>query len=109
MKEASDYYRTPIGQHPNAKNIVLFRSFDKVPIFNAFSQIDTLLTQPVLFIAGTEAGSRWQSESAYYKAKSQKELYLIERATHINLYDISEYISQVVEKFNEFFQKTLLK
>ena len=107
MKEASDYYRTPRGQHPNAQNKVLFTSFDKVLAFNAFSQIDTLLTQPVLFVVGTEAGSRWQSEMAYEKATSPKEMFLIEGATHMDLYDISKYVDKAVVKMADFFHKQL--
>ena len=107
MVEASEYYRTPRGQHPNAKNKVLFRSFDKVLAFNAFSQIDTLLTQPVLFIAGTEAGSKWQSEIAHKKATSKKELYLIKGATHMDLYDVEKYVNEAVGKMTIFFQENL--
>ena len=109
MKEASEYYRTPRGQHPNAANKVLFRSFDKVLAFNAFAQIDTLLTQPVLFIAGTKAGSRWQSEMAYERATGPKELFLIEGATHMDLYDIPKYVDQAVEKMDQFFRQHLVK
>ena len=109
MKEASDYYRTPRGQHPNAQNKVLFTSFDKVLAFNAFSQIDTLLTQPVLFIAGTEAGSLWQTEMAYKKATGPKELFLIEGATHMDLYDIPQYVNQAADKMEIFFHKNFEK
>lgn len=107
MKEASDYYRTPRSQHPNSQNKVLFTSFDKVLAFNAFAQIDTLLTQPVLFVVGTEAGSRWQSEMAYEKATSPKEMFLIEGATHVDLYDISKYVDKAVVKMADFFHKQL--
>lgn len=107
MVEASEYYRTARGQHVNAKNLVLFTSFDKVLAFDAFSQIDTLLTQPVLFVAGTEAGSLWQSENAYKKATSPKELYLINGATHMDLYDGEKYVNQAVDKMEKFFRKNL--
>ena len=108
MKEASDYYRTPRGQHPNAQNKVLFTSFDKVLAFNAFAQIDTLLTQPVLFVAGTEAGSRWQSEMAYEKATGPKEMFLVNGATHMDLYDIPQYVDQAVDRMEQFFRKNLV-
>ena len=108
MKEASDYYRTPRGQHPNARNKVLFTSFDKVLAFNAFAQIDTLLTQPVLFVAGTEAGSRWQSEMAYEKATGPKEMFLVNGATHMDLYDIPQYVDQAVDRMEQFFRKNLV-
>ena len=107
MAEASEYYRTKRGQHKNAANKVLFTSFDKVLAYNSFAQIDTLLTQPLLLIAGTEAGSLWQSQLAYDKATGSKELYLIDGATHMDLYDIEKYVNQAVEKMNKFFKQNL--
>lgn len=107
--EASDYYRTPRGQHPNSNNLSMFSCSDAVFAFHAWGDIDTLLTQPVLFIAGTEAGSLWQSKAAYDKATSPKELYLVDGATHMDLYDITEYVNQAVEKLNSFFQENLVK
>lgn len=40
--------------------------------FSAFSQISTLLTQPLLVIAGSEADTRGYSEQACVMAKDQK-------------------------------------
>jgi len=107
MREAHDYYRTPRGQHINSTNLVLFTSFDKIMAYSAFNQINTLLTQPVLIVAGSNAGSLWQSELAYNMAKSPKELFIVDGATHMDLYDISKYVSQVVGRLHEFYGKNL--
>jgi len=107
MREAHDYYRTPRGQHINSTNQVLFISFDKVIAFSAFNQLGTLLTQPVLLVAGSNAGSRWQSELAYNMAKSTKELFIVDGATHMDLYDIPKYVTQAVSKLKEFYGKNL--
>lgn len=107
MREAYEYYRTPRGQHPNSANQLLFTSFDKIMAFSAFSQIDTLLTQPLLVIAGSEAGSRWQSEMAYKKATGPKELFIVKGATHMAMYDIPQYVDQAMEKITVFFNKNL--
>jgi fermentation-respiration switch protein FrsA (DUF1100 family) len=107
MKEAHDYYRTPRAQHPNSTNRMLFRSMDKIIAFDAFSQLETLLTQPVLIIVGTNAGSRWQGELAYKKAKGPKELWQVKGATHMDLYDIPQYVSQVVAKMKAFYGTNL--
>jgi hypothetical protein len=107
MREAHDYYRTPRAQHPNSTNRMLFTSNDKIIAFDAFAQIGTLLTQPALFVVGTKAGSRWQSELAYNKAQSPKELFYIEGATHMDLYDGKEYVPQALGKMKEFFSKNL--
>lgn len=105
--ETHEYYRTPRGQHPNSTNKCLFISFDKIIAFNAYSQLDTLLTQPLLLIAGSKAGSIWQSKRVYELTKGPKELFIIENATHIGLYDIAEYVEQAIEKLEIFFKSNL--
>lgn len=109
--EASEYYRTPRGQHPNSKNLAMFSGGDSVFTFHAFSDLETLLTQPVLLIAGTKAGSLWQSELAYNKSTAAKsrELFLIEGATHMDLYDGEKYVNRAVDKLEKFFRQNLGK
>ena len=105
--EASEYYRTPRAQYPTANNLSLFSHSDAIYGFHATADIDTLLTQPVLFIVGSEAGSLWQSKAAYDKATSKKEFHVIEGATHMDLYDISQYVNQAVEKLAAFFGENI--
>lgn len=107
LVEAHDYYRTPRAQHPNSTNLLLFTSLDKMLAFEAFANIETFLTQPILVIVGSKAGSRWQGEEIYKKAKSQKELKIIEGATHMDLYDIPKYVNQVANDMTTFFGKNL--
>lgn len=108
MREAYDYYRTPRAQHPNSTNRFLFRSVEKILTFSAFSNLDTLLTQPLLIIAGAEADTLMFSEEAYEKAASEdKELFLIEGATHVDMYDIPKYVNPALEKLTIFFNKNL--
>ena len=40
--------------------------------FDAFALVETLLTQPLLIIAGSEAGSLWHSKELYAKAPGPK-------------------------------------
>ena len=107
MREAHEYYRTPRAQHPNSTNQMLFTSNDRIMAFDAFSQLGTLLTQPALFIVGTKAGSRWQGELAYKLTNSPKELFYIDGATHMDLYDGKQYVPQVVTKLKAFFEENL--
>lgn len=107
LVEAYDYYRTPRAQHPNSPNRFLFTSLDKMMAFNAFANIETFLTQPVLVIVGSKAGSRWQSEEVFPRIKSPKELVVIDGATHMDLYDVPKYVKQVSEKMGTFFGKNL--
>lgn len=106
LAEAHEYYRLPSRwQHPNSSNRFLFSSADKIMAFSAFNQIDTLLTQPLLLIAGSNAGSRWQSEKAYALAKGPKELFIVDGATHMTMYDRD--VDKAMPKLTEFFSKNL--
>ncbi|HBI1263051.1 TPA: alpha/beta hydrolase, partial [Staphylococcus aureus] len=67
-----------------------------------------LLTQPFLAIAGTEADTIEYSVDAVEKAAGDNnELYKIEDASHVDLYDIPEYVNQVLPKLESFYKETL--
>ena len=87
----------------------MFSGSDGVFAFHAFSDMNTLLTQPILLIAGTKANSFWQSELAFEHATAAKsrELYKIDGATHMDLYDIEKFVNQAVDKLNDFFSQNL--
>jgi len=77
-------------------------------LFDGYGQADKLLTQPLLIIAGSEAGSLWHSQELQAKAASkEKELFIIKGATHMDLYDGKQYVLQVTEKMKTFFEKNL--
>ena len=61
----------------------------------------------VLMIAGTKADTRYFSELAIETAQEPKELFLIEGASHIDLYDKEEYVGPAVEKLDSFFKQYL--
>lgn len=107
MREAHDYYRTARAQHPNSTNRLLISGVDKIMAFNAFDNIGAYLTQPILIIVGSNAGSRWQGELAYKMAQEPKELFLINGATHMDLYDVPQYVIPAVGKMAAFFNKNL--
>lgn len=107
FREGYDYYRTPRAQHPNSKNKMMFTSLDRIMSFFPFSQIETISPRPLLFIVGSAADSAYFSEQAYEKAKEPKELFKVEGATHISLYDKPEHVGPAVEKLTAFFQKNL--
>lgn len=103
LREAYDYYRTPRGQHPNSKGRFLLTSLDKMLAFSTFNLIPDLLTQPLLLIAGSIADTKVYSDQAYALSKGPKELFVVEGATHVALYDVPEYVDQAVEKLVPFF------
>lgn len=107
LREATEYYRTQRAQHPNSTNQMLFSGIDKIIAFSAFNQMNELLTQPLLLIAGSDAGSLWQSKLAYELAGEKKELVVVKGATHMTLYDQADHVDQAVKKLASFFRKNI--
>jgi uncharacterized protein len=103
LREGYEYYRTPRGEHPNSKGRFLLTSMDRMFAFSAFDQIPALLTQPMLLIAGSKADTKVFSDQAYELSTGPKELFVVDGATHIAMYDVPEYVDQAIGKMVEFF------
>ncbi|MFE4548838.1 alpha/beta hydrolase [Streptomyces sp. NPDC056785] len=108
LVEAHDYYLTPRAQHPNAKNKFLFtKSVSRIFTFDAFHMVEDLLTQPILIVAGSEAGSLWMSTELHGRVRSPKKLVVVEGAAHMDFYDVPEYVGRAVEEAVPFFRENL--
>jgi fermentation-respiration switch protein FrsA (DUF1100 family) len=108
MREAHDYYLTPRAQHPNAKNqMLLTKSFSKFLAFDAFHLVEDLLTQPILMVAGSEAGSLWNSTALHGRVRSPKKLVIVEGGTHMDFYDVPQYVDRAVAEAAPFFTENL--
>lgn len=107
FREYYDYYRTPRGGHPRSENIYLFTSLDKMFAYTGMDHVDWISPRPLLMIAGSHARTRYMSEEAIQMAKEPKELYIIEGASHIDLYDRPEYVDPAVEKLSSFYGQYL--
>lgn len=107
FREGTDYYRTPRAQHPNSPNKYLFTSIDRITAYSSYDRIELIAPRPLLMIAGSEADTRYFSEQAVAKAGANAELFLIDGATHIALYDVPEYVSQTTNKLVSFFRAGL--
>jgi fermentation-respiration switch protein FrsA (DUF1100 family) len=106
LQEAAEYYLTPHGQHPNAQNKMLMNGLGAWVAFDALDLVETLLTQPLLIIAGSEAGSLWHSQELYAKAPGPKELFIIEGSGHMDLYDC-EGVGKAMSQLAPFFTSNL--
>jgi fermentation-respiration switch protein FrsA (DUF1100 family) len=110
MREAHDYYLTPRAQHPNTKNQFLFtRSFARIAAFDAFHLVEDLLTQPILIVAGSEAGSLWHSTELHGRARSPKKLVVVDGGTHMDFYDVPAYVDRAVAEAVPFFETHLAR
>ncbi|MFE4540948.1 alpha/beta hydrolase, partial [Streptomyces scopuliridis] len=68
-----------------------------------FRQADLMSPRPLLMIAGTEAISDYFSIDGIKRARAPKELFWIEGAGHVDLYDLDEYVTPAVVKLTDFF------
>ena len=105
--QGSNYYRTPRAQHQNAPNWYIASSIISIANYSSYDHVDLISPRPLLMIAGTEADTLYFSERAIAKALEPKELFLIEGASHIDLYDKPEYVDPAVDKLVDFFGKHL--
>lgn len=100
------YYRT--HAHPNSTFLYTTSSLLDLMTWDATTNIE-LLDQPLLMMAGSKADTKYMTDEAFGKATraKNKELFLIEGATHIETYWKPEYVSQVVDKLVNFYQTNL--
>ena len=110
-REFYDFYRTERGEftpagspkelttHPTLTSNVKFMNF------YPFEDIETISPRPMLFITGSEAHSREFSEDAYRRAAEPKELYIVPKAGHADLYDRVKLIP--FDKLESFFKQSL--
>ncbi|MCU6667781.1 alpha/beta hydrolase [Enterobacteriaceae bacterium H4N4] len=100
------YWKT--HAHPNSTFRYTTSSLLELMRFDAQSNMD-LINQPLLMMAGTKADSLYMTESAYKLATGtqNKELFLIDGATHIETYWVPRYVDQAMNKLDTFFDKNI--
>lgn len=94
--------------HPNSTFRYTMSSLLDLMRFDAQSNMD-LIHQPLLMMAGTKADSLYMTEGAFKKASGtpDKQLFLIDGATHIETYWVPRYVDQAVNQLNIFFDKNI--
>ncbi|MGM7648728.1 alpha/beta hydrolase [Nocardia sp. JW2] len=107
FRDAHDYYRTPRGQHERSENKWPLQSIDRIAQFDAYAKIAMISPRPLLMIVGSKADTAYFSEEAIAKAAEPKELFVVDGATHVDLYDLDQYVTPAVDKLDEFFGKGL--
>ena len=100
------YWKT--HAHPNSTFRYTTSSLLDLMRFDAQSNMD-LINQPLLMMAGTKADSLYMTESAFKKATGtpNKELFLIDGATHIETYWVPRYVDQAMSKLDNFFESNI--
>lgn len=109
--EFYDFYRTrrgevtPAGQTPETTTHPTLTSNSTFMNFYPFQDIETISPRPLLFITGTEAHSKEFSQDAYDRAAEPKELFWVEGAGHVDLYDRTALIP--FDRQDAFFTENL--
>ena len=100
------YYRT--HAHPNSTFLYTTSSLMDLMTWDATDQIE-LINQPLLMMSGSKADTKYMTDEAFEKATNakNKELFLIDGATHIQTYWKPEYVNQAVNKLVSFYQTNL--
>lgn len=95
-------------RHPNSTFRYTTSSLMDLMRWDATDNIE-LIDVPLLLMAGEKADSLYMSQEAFEKATgtTDKELFLIPGATHIQTYFVPEYVDQAVGKLTEFYGKHL--
>jgi fermentation-respiration switch protein FrsA (DUF1100 family) len=106
--EGWEYYCTPRAYHPRSAKQMPWISVDKMATFEGFRFIDMVSPRPLLTIVGTNAATKWMAEEAFPRAKEPKELFWIEGASHVDLYDKEQYVTPAVAKLADFYRKSLM-
>lgn len=100
------YYRT--HAHPNSTFLYTTSSLMNLMTWDAATFMD-LIEQPLLMMAGSKADTKYMTDEAFAKATNakNKELFVIDGATHIQTYWRKEYVDQISNKLVDFFGKNI--
>ena len=100
------YWKT--HAHPNSTFKYTTSSLLDLMSFDVTDHIN-LINKPLLMIAGTKADTLYMTEDAFAKATGtkDKELFLIDGATHIETYWVPEYVDKALQKLDVFFDKNI--
>jgi fermentation-respiration switch protein FrsA (DUF1100 family) len=95
-------------RHPNSTFMYTVRSNLDLFTFDAADNM-ALLNQPLLMMAGSKADTLYMTQDAFGKATGtyDKELFLIEGASHIQTYWVPEYVDKAVAKLVSFYKEHL--
>ena len=99
------FYAVKRGHHPNARGGFTTASQLSMLNYHLLDHLDEISPRPVLMIVGDRAHSQFFSENVYKQLLEPKELYVVEDAEHIDLYDRVDRIP--FDKLEEFFKNNL--
>ena len=99
------FYAVRRGHHCNARGGFTTTSNLAMMNFRLLDYVQEISPRPILLIVGDRAHSKFFSENVYAAAAEPKELYVVEDAEHIDLYDRTDRIP--FDKLERFFRENL--
>lgn len=110
LRQAWEYYHTPRAQHPTSPGYMTARSLSQIIPYDAYFKAEAFLTQPLLVIAGSVAGSKWMSDDLFARAVSaDKAFHTVEGANHMDMYDGEAEIAEAISVLAPFFERILVE
>ena len=108
LREAWEYYHTPRAQYPTAPGYMTARSLDQIITYDAYNKAEAFLTQPLLMVVGSQAGSKWMSDDLMRRAgTADKRQYIVEGANHMSMYDGEGYVNEAIGQLAPFFKSKM--
>lgn len=109
--EATDYYKTSRGQTPNGATSGLFSFNSAAMAWDAFAHAEVLLTQPLMVVIGDKPGGFGAYRDGWEiygrAATTNKQIVVVEGASHYDLYDRPEPVGHALARVAPFFKENL--
>ncbi len=58
-------------------------------------------------VVGMDADTKWMADEAIVDAREPKDLYLIDGASHVDLYDIDEHVTKATSRLVDYYREWL--
>lgn len=108
LRGAWEYYHTSRCQYSTAPGWTTLRNLTQIITYDAYNKAEAFLTQPLLMVVGSNAGSAWMSEDLIKRAGSaNKKLQVIEGYDHMDFYDKPVPVDTAIGYLSIFFKKNL--
>ncbi|MCF7500108.1 alpha/beta hydrolase [Pseudoalteromonas sp. L1] len=108
LRQAWEYYHTDRAAYCTAPGFATARSLNQIITYDAFFKAEAFLTQPLLTVVGSNAGSKWMSDDLMARtASSSKNMHIVEGANHMDLYDGESEITEAISVLAPFFTSNL--
>ncbi|MEL0028051.1 MAG: alpha/beta hydrolase [Perlucidibaca sp.] len=109
--EATEYYKTARGQQPNGATSQLMSFSGAAMGWDAFTNAEVLLTQPLMVVIGDKPGGFGAYRDGWEiygrAASADKRIVVVEGWSHYDLYDQPEPVAIAMAQVIPFFRETL--